>query len=191
MKTIQLAGNIRSEFGKSKIKNYRKQDLVPASLYSKEQTVQFTVTQKDTVQLIYTPETFLVDLKIGSDNHKAILTKAQFHPVFEYLLHLEFLKVREDVPVQVSLPVRLTGTAEGALAGGKLVQKARKLTVRGLYKDLPDFLDIDVTNLKLGRSLKVGDLRFEKFMVAMPKDLPLATVEITRALRQEAARGGR
>lgn len=191
MKTIQLAGNIRNEFGKTNIKKFRKQDLVPASLYSKEQTIQFTVSQKETVQLIYTPETFLVDLKIGSDTHKAILTKAQFHPVFEFLLHLEFYKVREDVPVQVSLPVRLTGTAEGALAGGKLVQKARKLTVRGLYKDLPDFLDIDVTTLKLGRSLKVSDLQFDKFMVAMPKDLPLATVEITRALRQEAARGGR
>ena len=191
MKTIQLSGELRNEFGKTKVKNYRKQDLVPAVLYFEGKAVHFTVSQKDTVQFIYTPETFIVELNIGKDTYKAIMTKATFHPVFEYLLHLEFFRVEESKPVQVSIPVRLTGTAEGALAGGKLVQKARKLTIRGLYNDIPDFLDVDVTTLRLGRSLKVSDLQFDKFMVAMPKDLPIATVEITRQLRQEAARGGR
>ena len=188
MKDFKLDGTVRTEFGKVSVKKYRKEELVPAVIYDKGTVIHFCVPQKDIRDLIYTPECYLIHISIEGKTHTVILTSTQFHHVHEFLQHLEFLAVDPSKTIQVNLPVRLTGTSEGALAGGRLVQKSRKLTVRGLAGNLPDFIEVDVTTLKLGRSLKVRDLNFDGFMIASPGDLPVATVEITRQLRQEAGR---
>jgi len=186
MNTFQLSGKTRTEFGKTSVKKYRKENLVPAVIYDKGKVIHFMVLQGDVRDLIYTPETYLSNINIDGKEHTAVLKSSQFHNVHEFLQHLEFVSVDSKNAIQVDLPVRLIGTAEGALAGGRLVQKARKLTVRGLHSNLPDYIEVDITSLKLGRSLKVRDLELEGIIIASPKDLPVATVEITRQLRQEA-----
>jgi large subunit ribosomal protein L25 len=192
MKTFQLSGTPRSVFGKTEAKKYRKEGLVSAVIYGKGDTVHFTLSSKEMARSIYSPDTYLFDITVDGKNYKAVLKSSQFHPVFSnYLLDVEFIQVTEEEPILVFLPVKLTGTAEGALAGGRLVQKQRKLLVKGLFSQLPQNLEVDVTKLKLGRSLKVGELSFQDFQISMPKDLPIASIEITRQLRQEASKGGK
>jgi large subunit ribosomal protein L25 len=187
MNTITLNGTPRTELGKERVKQYRKKELVPCSLYGGGESIHFTIPLKELKPIIYTAEVFLIDLTINNTTHKCIAKGLQFHPVFDNLLHVEFVKVPKDKPIQVELPVKLIGTSEGVLAGGKLVQKTRLLRVRGLYEKLPVYVEIDISGLKLGRSLKVGDLNFEDFIIAMAKDVPIASIEIPRALRQQAA----
>jgi large subunit ribosomal protein L25 len=187
MNIINLNGTPRTELGKERVKQYRKEELVPCSLYGGGESIHFTISLRELKPIVYTAEVFLIDLTVNNSTHKCIIQGLQFHPVFDNLLHVEFVKVSEDKPIQVELPIKLTGTAEGVLAGGKLVQKTRLLRVRGLYKKLPASVEIDISGLRLGRSLKVGDLNFENFIVAMAKDVPIASIEIPRALRQQAA----
>ncbi|MCS6905456.1 MAG: 50S ribosomal protein L25 [Bacteroidia bacterium] len=187
MNSVSLIGTPRTEMGKERVKQYRKQNLVPCSLYDGGKSTHFTVPFKDLRPIVYTPQVFLIDLSLENINTKCIIKGLQFHPVFDNLLHVEFVKVKDNAPIEVELPVKLVGTAEGVLAGGKLVQKTRVLRVRGIYKNLPTYVEIDISPLKLGRSLKVRELQFDNFTIAMAKDVPIASIEIPRALRQQAA----
>lgn len=191
MKTMSISGERRTEFGKTKVKHYRSQELVPCSLYNEGTAHHFTLPVKEALKAIYTPDTYLLHISVDGVTYKAIIESTQFHPVFDYLQHIEFKQVHDDKVIQVELPVVLTGTAAGALAGGKLVQKMRRMRVRGKANSLPENIEIDISHLRLGRSLKVRELTFEGFIIAMAPDVPVATVEITRQLRQEAARQGR
>lgn len=191
MKTMSISGQSRTEFGKTKVKQYRNRELVPCSLYNEGQALHFTLPVKEVSKAIFTPDTYLMLLNIDGVDYKAIIESTQFHPVHEWLQHVEFKQVRDDRQIQVELPVVLTGTAVGALAGGKLVQKMRRMRVRGLYSRLPQQVEVDISHLRLGKSLKVRELNFSEFLIAMAPDVPVATVEITRQLRQEAARQGR
>lgn len=185
MNTLELKGQNRTEAGKTQIKTVRKNGMVPCVLHTAKGAVHFSVAEKDMAAIIYTPKTYLVHLNVEGKTFKAIRTETQFHPVHEQVLHVDFVEVREDKPLTVQLPVRLYGTSPGMLAGGKLIQKQRKLRVKGLYTALPDEIKVDVSSLKLGHSLKVRDLKFEGFTISMALDVPVATVEIPRALRQE------
>ncbi len=181
MKTFQLTGTLRSEYGKKAAKALRKQELVPCNLYGNGKNVTFTVTVADVRKLIYTPDTMIVELTIDGVAHNAIVKELQFHPVSENLLHIDFLEVVEDKPVVVAIPVQLTGHAEGVKAGGKLSMEIRKLNVRGLYKNFPDRLTIDVSELGLGKKIFVSDLHFENLEVMNAKSLVVAQVKATRA----------
>lgn len=187
MNTLALSGTIRTELGKTPTKQVRKAGLVPCVLYGKDKTYHFSLSVKDLSKAIYTPETYLIELSIDGKSFKAIMQHASFHPVHDNVLDAEFCEVHETDNIQVSLPIKLYGTSEGVLAGGKLVQKQRRLKVQGVYTKLPAYLEINISDLRLGRSLKVGDLNFENVKIVMQKDVPIASVEITRALRQEAA----
>lgn len=181
MKTFQLTGTLRSEYGKKAAKLLRKQELVPCNLYGNGNNTTFTVKVGDVRKLIYTPDTMVVELTIDGASHTAIIKELQFHPVTENLLHIDFLEITEDKPVTVSIPVQLTGHAEGVKAGGKLSMEIRKLNVRGLYKNFPDRLMVDVTELGLGKKIFVSDLHFENLEVMNAKSLVVAQVKATRA----------
>jgi large subunit ribosomal protein L25 len=183
---MELKAVKRTDLGKAATKALRKQGWVPCALYGKGQALHFAVENKHIVKAIYTPEVYLIHLDFDGETVKALLTRTDFHPVHENILHADFVRVYEDRPVEVSLPVKLTGTSPGVLMGGKLVQKLRKITVKGLYTDLPQYLNVDISGLRLGRSLKTGDLSFDKLEITMVKNIPVASVEVTRALRQEA-----
>jgi large subunit ribosomal protein L25 len=108
---------------------------------------------------------------------------AQWHPVEEKLLHADFLQVDENKPIKVSLPVTIKGTAKGIKAGGKLKVNLRKLKVKGIASKLPHSVDVEVTNLGLGQSIKVGDLKTDGLMLLNNKSDVVATVTVTRAAR--------
>lgn len=185
MLTYELTGELRTATGKAVSKKLRRDSQVPCVLNTAQGPLHFTAHVNDLMKAIKTPNTYLVALSLGGKTYNAVLKDRQFDPVFDNLLHVDFNSVLEDKPVEVSLPVLLTGVAEGVQSGGKLVQKTRRLKVSGFAKDLPQSISVDVTNLKLGRSMKVREVNFDKFKVLTNGDVPLATVEIPRALRTD------
>lgn len=183
MKLFELKGSKRESTGKKAAKAYRRESLIPCVLYGGGEVVHFTITKDSVRKLIYTPEVHIVDLTVEGKNYKAILKETQFHPVSDELLHADFLQIFEDKPVVMEIPVELAGLAEGVKAGGKLSLGMRKLKVKGLYKDFPEKLTINIENLGLGKSIPVGDVHFDNLELLNVKNNVVATVKSTRAAR--------
>jgi large subunit ribosomal protein L25 len=190
MKTFELKGESRADFGKKATKAFRKEEKIPAVLYGGEKTgsIHFAVTNSDVRKLIYTPEIFLVSLTIGKNNYKAILKDVQVHPVTDAVLHLDFLHVFENKPITMDVPVVLDGLAEGVKAGGKLSLDMRKLKVKATYDKIPEKVHVDVTNLTLGKSIQVGELHFDGLELINAKNAVVCRVQLTRAARGLAAK---
>ncbi len=184
MKTFELKGEIRTDFGKKAANSLRSKNLIPCNVYGGKdsENINFTVQNGDILKLVYTPEVFVVNLTLGEKVMKAVIKEIQFHPVKDQVLHIDFLHVYEDVPVVVAIPVRLIGLAAGVKSGGKLSLDLRKLNARALYKNLPETLNIDVTKLKLGKSIQVGELNFENVEILNPKEAVVCRVQTTRVV---------
>ncbi|MDJ1471650.1 50S ribosomal protein L25/general stress protein Ctc [Cytophagaceae bacterium DM2B3-1] len=187
MKTIEVIGYNRANLGKKTAKELRTLSQVPCVLYGGKQQVHFSVPMILFRDLLYTPEVHQVDLNIEGTHYKAIVQDAQFHPVNEMILHVDFLELDENKPVKMNIPVHLQGTAVGVTKGGKLISKLRKLTVSALPKDMPDYVTVDVSGLDLGKSIKVGDVKAENFVILNSPSNPVASIEIPRGLRGKGA----
>ncbi len=190
MKTFELKGEIRDDFGKKAARAYRREGLVPCVVYGghDEENVNFVVKQGDVRNLIYTPEVYLVNLDLGEKKVMSMMKDAQFHPVTEDVLHIDFLYVHEDKPAVIDVPVHLEGLAAGVKSGGKLSLDKRKLKVKALPANLPERLVIDVTKLELGKSIQIGDLSFEGLELLDAKNVVVCRVQLTRAARGAAAK---
>lgn len=194
MKQISINGTVRTELGKKAAKAIRNSGNVPCVLYGEKkdangqpETIHFTVSEKEINKLIYTPHIYLVDINIDGQDHKGILKEVQFHPVKDNVLHVDFFEVHAEKPIVMGVPVAPQGLAEGVRAGGRLITMVRKLNVKALYSAIPEKLNIDVTALQLGKSIKVGDLHFEGLELVTPKEVIVCTVKMTRAAMGAAA----
>ena len=187
MKTIEIKGSVRSELGKKATRELRKNGQVPCVVYGGESVTHFTAPVEAFHGLIYTPNIYIVDLVIDGKACKAILKDIQYNCVSDAIEHIDFLEVSDKKPVSIAIPVKLNGLAEGVRQGGKLVLKLRKIRVKGLIAKLPDILDIDVTNLGLGKAIKIQDLSFDGLELLEAKNVVVATVKMTRAAVSAAA----
>ncbi len=183
MKAIQISAVARAEYGKKATKAVRREGLVPCVVYGGGDVVSFSVEAKDLKQLIYTPNSYIVELNIDGKIEKAVLRDVQFHPVREQILHIDFFRVIENKPVSIAIPVRLEGTAAGVKVGGKLALSARKLIVSAMEANLPDEIVVDVTALELGKTIFVGDLSVENVKFVTPATTAVCAVRVTRATR--------
>lgn len=193
MKTFELSGSARAGLGKKATKALRKEDKIPAIIYGGEKgadATHFVVTKNDVRKLIYTPEIFLVNLTLDGKAQKAILKEVQVHPVTDEILHIDFLHVTEKKPIVIEVPVVLDGLAEGVRAGGKLSLDLRKLKVKAQYDKVPEKLHINVEDLALGKSIQVGQLQFDGLELLNAKNAVVCRVQLTRAARGLAAKGG-
>ena len=183
MQTIQINGTARNDFGKKFAKAARREGQVPCIVYGGGEEIAFSVDAKELGQLIYTPNSYIIEINIDGKIVKAVMREVQFHPVREQILHVDFYRVQEGKPVAVSVPVRLTGNAEGVKVGGKLALSARKLTVKALVEFIPDEIVVDVTPLKVGQTIFVGDLQHENLTFMTPATTAVCAVRVTRASR--------
>lgn len=190
MRNIEIKGTARPVVGKKSTREIRKADSVPAVLYGVERdennlpvATHFTVTNDELRNLVYTPHIYSVDLIIDGKACKAILKDIQFHPVTDRILHVDFYQITEDKPIVMEVPVALEGLAEGVRAGGKLQLQTRKLKVKAVYTAIPEKLTIDVTNLGLGKTIKVGALNYEGLELVNSKEVVVCAVQLTRAAR--------
>jgi len=187
MKTFELNGTLRPDFGKKAAKAIRKEGNVPCVLYGGEKVVHFNVIENDLRGLIYTPEIFMVELNLDGVKYKSVMKETQFHPVKDNVLHVDFIEVFDNKPILMEVPVRLNGLAEGVKAGGKLSQELRKLKVKARYTNIPESLNIDVTNLGLGKAMQVGSLNFEGLEMITSKQAIVCAIKLTRVARGLAA----
>lgn len=187
MKTLQIKAVKRADYGKKAAKSIRREGQVPCVLYGGSENVAFSVDGKSLKPLIYTPNSYIVELDIEGKVEKAVLREVQFHPVREEILHVDFYRIQDGKPVSISIPVRLTGNAEGVKVGGKLTLSARKLFVSGMLDKLPDEIVVDVTPLKVGQTIFVGDLKFDGLQFLSPATQAVCAVRVTRASRGAAA----
>ncbi len=183
MQVFELKGELRNDLGKKATKVLRVEKRIPCVLYGGKENVHFSVVEKDLSKLLYTPNVYIVHIDIAGNIYNAVLREVQFHPVTDRVLHIDFYQIFEDKPVVMEVPVKLKGFAEGVQAGGKLVLIMRKLKVKTVPANMPGELELDVTSLGLGKSIKVKDLDFQDFEIVNAKDVVIAQVKLTRAAR--------
>lgn len=194
MKTYELKGQAREDLGKKATKELRVKGSIPAVVYGGEkdgEAIHFTVASSDVRNLVYTPEVYMVELDVNGKKYKSVLKDIQFHPVTDAILHLDFLHIFDDRPMIVELPVVFNGLAAGVRAGGRMTTDMRKLKVKGLLKDMPEKLQIDVTSLELGQAIQVGQLNFEGLELLSAANAVVCRVRLTRAARGAAAKEGK
>lgn len=186
MKTIEIKGSLRKELGKKSSRNSRKAGNVPCVIYGKDENIHFEAHENTFKNLVYTHEAHLVKLNLEGQVYNAVLQDLQFHPVTDKIIHADFSQIFDKKPITIDVPVTVTGDAEGVKAGGKLIVKRRHLKVKGFANDLPEDLVIDVTNLKIHHSIKVGDISFDKIELLDPKITTIVSVATSRvALKTE------
>ena len=194
MKEINVTGQTRTDLGKKASKTLRKEGLVPCNLYGlaeqdgKPAAMAFAVPMTELRKIIYTPHIYVINLVIDGESRTAILKEIQFHPVTDKILHIDFMAVSLDKPVEIEVPVALTGHAEGVKAGGKLTLQMRKLRVKAAYDQIPEKLVINVDNLGLGKTMQVGALHFEGLEIMNAKNAVVCAVQLTRAARGAQAK---
>lgn len=186
MKTIEIVGYKRANLGKSESQNLRNDGYVPCVVYGGNEQVHFYAPMLLFRDLVYTNEAHFVHLNIEGEESKAILQEVQFHPVSEIILHADFLKIAEDRKIKMSIPTRLVGKAKGVDKGGALVRKRAALKVAGFAKDMPDHIDVDVTELDFHHAIKVGDMKIAGLEFLDPKQSAIAAVEVPRAAKLAA-----
>ena len=194
MKEINVTGQKRTDLGKKASKELRKEGFVPCNLYGEKKgedgkpvAKAFAVSMSDLRKLVYTPHIYVINLDIDGEHHTAILKELQFHPVTDALLHVDFYEVNDTKPITIGIPVKLVGLAQGVRDGGRMNLSIRKINVTAPYQQIPEHLDVDVTSLKLGKSIKVGQLSFEGLELATPKDVVVCSVKMTRQAAPAAA----
>jgi large subunit ribosomal protein L25 len=182
MKKIEIVGYQRANLGRTESQAIRAEGNVPCVLYGGADQVHFYAPAILFRPLLFTPDVYDVTLNIEGTEYRAILQETQFHPVSDALIHADFLQV-SDKPVRVAVPVRLVGNAPGVQKGGKLVTRVRKLRVRGTVDSIPEYIDVDVSELDLGKSVRVGQIPISGIEMLEQASNPVASIEIPRALR--------
>ncbi len=194
MKEISVSGQKRNDLGKKASKLIRKEGLIPCNIYGEAKgenglpvAMSFVAPMAELRKVVYTPHIYVVNLNIDGEEHKAVLKELQFHPVTDALLHVDFYEINETKPITIGIPVKLNGLAQGVRYGGRISLSIRKINVTAPYQAIPEQLDIDVTNLGLGKSIKVGSLSFEGLKIATSPEVIVCSVKATRASRSAAA----
>ena len=194
MKEITINAVTRNEFGKKANRDLRRAGQIPAVFYGVERDANglpvsksIKISEKELAKLLYTPNVYIVNLVVDGTPVKAILKELQSDFVTDRPVHVDFYQITEDKPVVLEIPVKLNGLAEGVKAGGKLALNVRKLAVKALYTQFPETLEIDVTNLGLGKTMKVAELSYEGLEIITSKEVVVCAVRMTRAARAAAA----
>jgi large subunit ribosomal protein L25 len=180
MKVSELSGSLRTSVGKKDAKALRDADLVPCVLYGQGTQTHFSARKIDIERLVFTPEVYQVNLEIDGVKSKAIIQDIQQNPINGSVRHIDFFQLDETKPVKVGLPVRLTGASRGVLAGGKLLQVFRRLTVIGLPSALPDAITIDITKLRIGQSIRVSQIEGYELKFLEPANAVVVSVKMAR-----------
>jgi large subunit ribosomal protein L25 len=203
MKTITISAEKRTELGKKSTRDLRKIDHVPCVMYGGTEVIHFHAHENDFRHLVYTHVAFIVELKINGDVHMAVMQELQFHPVTDKLNHIDFVEVFDNKPVTADLPIQLVGAAIGIKNGGKPRQRRRVLKVRGLVANLPEALDIDISDVDIGDVIKIGDLSYDNLEILDPsrsmiyavvssrvsKGMEIEEVEVEAVEGEEVAEG--
>ncbi len=186
MKSITINGSKRESVGKKATKALRNADMVPCVIYGGDQPLHFAAEAKAFKNLVYTPNVYTASIEVDGNTIPAILQDIQFHPVSDNILHVDFYQLFEDKEVTMNIPVRLIGKSKGVMVGGALRHNIRKLKVRALPANLPDFIEADITELEIGNKLYVTELKSDKYTILHPDNTVVAQVRMSRNAQKAA-----
>lgn len=187
MNTITIEGQLRTGFGKSATRQLRSQDLVPGVIYGGAKEVNFTAPAAAFKNLVYTPSFQLVELKVDGQSYKCILKDLQFDKVSDLLIHIDLLELVEGKKVVADIPLKFVGTAQGVKDGGKLITKMKSLKVKTFPKHLKENIEVTIDDLELNGNIRVEDVNEEHYEILNSPRIPIASVVLTRQLKQEEA----
>ncbi len=190
MKTITIEGQLRTETGKKVTRRLRSQGLVPGVIYGGAKEVNFAAPVLAFKSLLYTPDFQLAEIKVGADSYRCILKDVQLNKVTDELAHLDFLELVEDKKLIATIPIKFTGVAAGVKGGGKLETKMKTLRVKTYPKFLRENIEVDLTNLELNENIRVEDVKDDNLEILNSPRIPIASVVMTRLLKQEEATAG-
>jgi large subunit ribosomal protein L25 len=194
MKSITIKGSERESVGKVATKALRDAGMVPCVIYGGSQPVHFAAEEKAFKSLVYTPNAHTVVVELKDKSANVILQDIQFHPVSDKILHIDFFELNENKEIIMEVPVKVTGTSPGVLLGGDLRLNQRRLKVKALPKNLPDYVEANISELEMGNKLYVTKLEAKNFKLMHPDNTVVAQVKISRAAMkaaQEAAKAAK
>jgi large subunit ribosomal protein L25 len=186
MKSVSMSGSPRVNVGKKDAKLLRTEGKVPCVLYGGAEQLSFSVEEKQFKPLVYTPDVHTVALDVNGKSYTAILQDIQMHPVTDKIIHADFVEVVSGKPVTLSLPVRTTGTAPGVKAGGKLLKKLRRVSVKGTIDKMPEAITIEIGNMNIGDAVTVRDMKIEGLTFLTPANSTIITCLVTRNVEEAA-----
>ena len=187
MKTITIEGQLRTELGKGATRQLRSQDKVPGVIYGGAKEINFSAPAMAFKSLVYTPDFQFAEIKLNGDTHRCILKDLQFDKVTDKLIHVDLLELVEDKKVIASIPLKFVGSPVGVKEGGKLHIKMKALKVKTYPKYLREHIDVNIDNLELNGNVRVEDVQVENYEVMNSPRIPVASVTLTRELKQEEA----
>ncbi len=187
MKTITIEGQLRTESGKKATRQLRSQQLVPGVIYGGAKEINFSAPAASLKDIVYTANFMLTEIKVDGSTYRCILKDLQFDKVTDLLTHVDFLELVEDKKVIATLPLKFVGTPAGVKAGGKLMTKMKSLKVKTYPKYLKEFIDVDINKLELNENIRVEDVKLENMEVLNSPRIPIASVTMTRQLKQDEA----
>lgn len=187
MKTVSLSGSPRANVGKTDANALRAKGQVPCVIYGAGEQIHFSADERHFKNIIFTPETNLVEVDVNGKKYTTVLQEAQYHKINDKLIHADFLQVVDNKPVTVSLPVKTKGQAQGVKDGGKLVIKLRKVKVKGLVSKLPANIELNIENLTIGKSISAGDIKIDGLTVLHPANISIVSVQTQRSAVVEEA----
>jgi len=182
MKTVSMSGSLRENVGKKDAKKQHNEGKVPCVLYGGEEQIHFAIPERDFKDVIFTPYSYIIELNIAGKKYKAVLKDAQYHPVSDKILHVDFIQIFDDKPVAISVPLNFKGVSKGVLRGGRLIRKYRKLFIKALPKDLPDDIVVDITPLGINDSRKIMELKQANIEFLDPPTAIVVAVKSARAV---------
>ncbi len=194
MKSIAISGSLRENVGKRDSKGLRYDGLIPAVLYGGEKQYHIAVSAADLKPVVYSPDAQFIELEIAGTKYKAIAQEIQFHPLNEQIRHVDFLQLFDDKKVSMSIPIKLVGVSPGVRTGGKLAQMLRSLRVLAFPNDMPQFIEVKINHLEVGKSVRVEEIKIENVKILNNIEDTIVSVGMSRALRQaeqEAAKVGK
>jgi len=187
MNSITINGQLRTESGKKATRLLRSQDMVPGVIYGGAQEVNFAASASALKAMVYTSEFNLAQVTIDGKTYRCILKDLQFDKVTDKLIHVDFLELVEDKKVIATLPIKFSGVPAGVKEGGKLVTKMKSLKVKTYPKYLKECIDVNITSLELNGNVRVEDVKAENMEIMNSPRIPIASVTMTRQLKQEEA----
>jgi len=185
MKTVSLSGSLRENVGKKDAKKHRKEGNIPCVMYGGQEQIHFVASDKAFRKLIFTPEVYIFNLDIAGKTYNTVIQDVQYHPVSDNILHIDFLEIQPNKPVNISVPVKVVGTAPGVLKGGKLILKTRKLKINALMQYLPDEITVSIDPLDIGDSIRVKDLKVDNITFMDSHNTVIVGVRTARVLVEE------
>lgn len=185
MESISISGSVRKSLGKADAKVLRREGLVPCIIYGGDENIHFQVDERAFNKLINTPMVYIVNVDVDGKTHATIIKDVQFHPLTDRVVHVDFQLLAPGKAVKLSLPVRTEGVSRGVLNGGKLQQVLRRAKVSGVPAEMPDFITVDITKLKIGQSVKVKDMKINGVTFLENENQILVAVKAKRGAKLE------